>query len=261
MDNLSDKNQQRAGRMMLLFASLLAALSIVVLFLLELWIGIVSASVVAFLFLLVFAGLSATAERRILSSLRVRAVHKDKYPRLSNLVEGLCLATGVSTPEILIIPSETRNVAAIGRHAHRSALVVTTGLLESTSRIGLEAALANRLSQIASGKSALATAAVTSFGIRIGVSTLGFSPSIFVPKAAKVSTGMLVGASDDFTVDAAAASVTRYPPGMIEALEAMRSNHHFSEPFGIVDSLWLLPISPETIRPTAEARITALREL
>ena len=55
MDNLSDKNQQRAGRMMLLFASLLAALSIAVLFLLELWIGIVSASVVAFLFLLVFA--------------------------------------------------------------------------------------------------------------------------------------------------------------------------------------------------------------
>ena len=91
MDNLSDKNLQRAGRMMLLFASLLAALSIAVLFLLELWIGIVSASVVAFLFLLVFAGLSATAERRILSSLRVRAVHKDKYPRLSNLVEGLCL--------------------------------------------------------------------------------------------------------------------------------------------------------------------------
>jgi len=262
MDNLSDKNRQRAGLLMVLFVVSVAALSVVVYFLARIFSIPVSIGVLlAALTLVPVLYLCASAERRVLNTFSGQQILDDEYPRLINLVEGVCLSTGIPIPEIRVIPTEARNMAAVGRSIERSTLIVTSGLLESASRVELEAVLANRISQIATGKTALTTTALTTFGLQIGSTSFRIRPFLALPAVLQKKIGLELDSSDDFVGDNAAVKITRYPPGMVEALRMMENRNHVTESGPIIDSLWVLSSDPKSNRPTVEARMTALREL
>ena len=172
MDNLSDKNRRRAGRVTALFGlSVLMLAGLVFLVLLVISSTIWVASGLALLMAIWLLWASKTSERRILENLPGTQVGEGEQPRLVNLIEGLCLSTGTSPPQIHILPTESRNIAALGRSADHSTLIITTGLLEVATRIQLEAVLANRISQIASYRTALATTAITTFGLSMRLSS------------------------------------------------------------------------------------------
>jgi heat shock protein HtpX len=61
-----------------------------------------------------------------------RAVPADErtYARLHNLVEGLCIASGLPKPRIYVIDDAAPNAFATGRNPKHAAIAVTTGLLE-----------------------------------------------------------------------------------------------------------------------------------
>ena len=262
MDNRSDKNRRSASLLIVLFGASMTALSTALFFLLLLilgspWVGLI----VATLTLIFVAYLSATSERRALRTLANQEILKGQYPRLTNLVEALCLSTGIPVPEIRVLSAEARNIAALGRSSARSTLIVTTGLLDSASRIELEAVVANRISQIAAGQIALATTALATFGLQIGIATTWIRPFAFLPREFKKKIGLELDPSDDFYNDGAGVALTRYPPGMVEALEMMENRNEVAKAGCLSDSLWVLSTSQKTDRPTVDARVTALREL
>ncbi len=77
----------------------------------------------------------------------------------------------------------------------------------------------------------------------------------------KKRIGLALDPSDDFFNDGIGVALTRYPPGMVEALAMMENRNALAKADRITDSLWILSTRQNTDRPTAEARMTALREL
>ena len=262
MDDLSDKNQQSTGFIKASFVLCALTLSLVLSLLLTLaslpsW----AAFLIGLLILFSLLWASVTAERRILNSLPGGRLQEGEHPRITNLVEGLCLSTGISPPQIHLLPTEGRNIAALGRSVNRSTLIITTGLLEAATRIEMEAVLANRISQIAAHRTALATVAASTFGLQIGPSSLQVRPFSLMSTKMKRKIGLLVDPSQDFSADVAGTGITRYPPGMVEAIEMSENQTLIPESNTSLDPLWLFPSKSETNRPSIEARATVLREM
>ena len=262
MDNLSDKNRQNAGLLMVFFGlSVLTLSGLVFLVMLAISSTTWVALVLALLMTVSLLWASKTSERRTLKKLLGSQVGEGEQPRLTNLIEGLCLSTGTSPPRIHLLPTQSRNIAALGRSVDHSTIIITTGLLEAASRIELEAVLANRISQIASYRTALATTAITTFGLSIGLSSFRIQPFSYLAGSLKRKIGLQVDPSHDFVGDITGTGITRYPPGMVEAIEMTENRTFVPEVSPVLDSLWLFPSTPNTNRPTVEARATALREM
>ncbi len=124
------------------------------------------------------------------------------HARLLNLVDGLCATIGAYHPDVRVRPETSLNAAVCGRRRRRATLVVTQGLLDQLNRMELEGVVAQQLTRIRCHDMLPAT---------VTVATLGIGASVFSPP--EPITAM----------DRAAVSFTRYPPGLISALEKMEA--------------------------------------
>ena len=104
--------------------------------------------------------------------------------RLLNLVEGLSPGAGLARPRVVVVDDGAPNALAIGRDGPRGYVVATTGLLAALDRMQLEGVVADLLVQIRDG--------------------LMSAPTLSLALA-----------------DAAAVSLTRYPPGLSSALRQL----------------------------------------
>ena len=139
--------------------------------------------------------------------------------RLLNLVEGLAPSAGLARPSVLVIDDAAPNALALGRDGPRGVIVVTAGLLERLDRMQLEAVVAHLLVQIRDKFSADATL------------SLAFRPSRRpdpIPFA---------------VADSSAVSLTRYPPALAGALDAVAAAGPVapkrSSP--VLGPVWLVP--------------------
>ncbi|MDE0134704.1 MAG: M48 family metalloprotease [Acidimicrobiaceae bacterium] len=183
-------------------------------------------------------------------------------PRLANVVDGVCLLVGVPVPTLAVAPSSAANATAFGRRSDRSTLVVTQGLLDALNRIELEAVVARLLTQIRDGRAAYLTTAVT---------TVGF-PALLWPALwplVQARTEREASTGNDFDDDTEAVRLTRYPPGLADALETMsRVGVNTSAPQATWP-LWLADPRAAGARPPdelpdyradLETRVAVLRE-
>ncbi|HQZ34224.1 MAG TPA: M48 family metalloprotease, partial [Ilumatobacteraceae bacterium] len=95
---------------------------------------------------------------------RARPADPVEFQRLHNLVEGLCIASGLPKPGIYIVDDPAPNAFATGRDPKHAAIAVTTGLLEKMNRVELEGVLAHELSHIRNYDILVSTLAVTLVG-------------------------------------------------------------------------------------------------
>lgn len=179
-------------------------------------------------------------------------------PRLTNVVEGLCVASGVSEPEIWTVASPAANAMALDAGG-RTALVVTDGLVEHLGLVELEGAVANLLGRVKDGSARLSTTAVVVR--RLPMSTV-YAPDRLVAE----------GLGEQYAVrsDLEAVRITRFPPGLRAALEQALSAGT-SVPGGPSDlaHLWLAPVAdpgdaPASVQTAAQPldlRIAVLDEL
>lgn len=187
-------------------------------------------------------------------ALRVsRAVPADPqtYQRLHNLVEGLCIAGGLPRPGVYVIDDPAPNAFATGRNPQHAAIAVTTGLLEKMNRVELEGVVAHELSHIRNYDILVSTLAVTlvgavailtDLGIRMmwwnggrirregdrdsgssPLALLGFVLLIVAPLVARVMQAAMSRRRESLA-DVSACQLTRYPPGLISALEKLRDD-------------------------------------
>jgi heat shock protein HtpX len=182
-----------------------------------------------------------------------------KYARYHNLVEGLCIASGLPKPRLYIVDDPAPNAFSTGRNPKHAAVAVTTGLLEKMNRVELEGVLAHELSHIRNYDVLVMTLAVTMVGIIILLSDfflrimfwtggrggrdnennnplgivfaiLGFVLLIFAPIIATLMQ-FAVSRKREYLADASGVQLTRYPPGLISALEKLKDDHtstHFA---------------------------------
>jgi heat shock protein HtpX len=228
------------------------------------------------------------------------------HARLHNLVEGLCIAAGLPKPRIYVIEDDAPNAFATGRNPRHAAVAVTTGLMEKLTRIELEGVLAHELSHIKNYDILVSTLAVTLVGVAALLSdfsmrflwwggprhrddsrggsgggpvallaVFGFLLLLVAPLVAKVMQAT-ISRRRETLADVSGVALTRYPPGLISALEKLRDDttvvHSSSR---ATAHLWVespLARTPEEGRrvrlnrlfdthPPLEERIQALKEL
>ncbi|MCU1366039.1 MAG: htpX, partial [Ilumatobacteraceae bacterium] len=95
---------------------------------------------------------------------RAQPADPDQYRRLHNLVEGLCIASGLPKPAVYIVDDPAPNAFATGRDPKHAAIAVTTGLLEKMNRVELEGVLAHELSHVRNYDILVSTLTVTLVG-------------------------------------------------------------------------------------------------
>ena len=234
-----------------------------------------------------------------------RPADETEYARLHNVVEGLCIAAGLPKPRVYVIDDDAPNAFATGRDPKHAAVAVTTGLLEKMNRIELEAVLAHELSHVKNYDILVSTIAVTLVGViallsdwalrflwwggprhrddrsrgsagpQAIVAILGFVLLLVTPLIAKLMQ-LAVSRRRESLADFSGVSLTRYPPGLISALEKLRDDrtvvHSASK---ATAHLWIEQPTAQTpeegrhsrwnrlfdTHPPLEERIAALREL
>ena len=257
---------------------------------------------------LVVAGVMAfgsywKADRIALAVSRARPADPETFARLHNLVEGLCIAGGLPKPGVYVIDDPAPNAFATGRNPQHAAIAVTTGLLDTMNRVELEGVIAHELSHIRNYDILVSTLAVTLVGAvamladitmrmmwwnggrvsREGdrrdssnpLALLGLVLLIVAPLLARLMQAA-VSRNRESLADVSACQMTRYPPGLIAALEKLRADstvtHSASmatahmwieQPLSGVgdDGKWSRLHSLFNTHPPLEERIARLKEL
>jgi heat shock protein HtpX len=112
------------------------------------------------------------AVRATIALTRAVEVSPEQAKTLHNVVEGLCIATGLPKPKIYIVDDPAPNAFAFGRSPSRSGIAVTSGLLNLMSRRELEGVLAHEMSHIKNRDVQVTTLAVTTVGILVVVAEI-----------------------------------------------------------------------------------------
>lgn len=244
-----------------------------------------------------------SSARIALAVSRARPADEQQYRRLHNLVEGLCIAAGLPKPGVYIVDDPAPNAFATGRNPNNAAIAVTTGLLEQMNRVELEGVIAHELSHIRHYDITVSTIAVTLVGTLALISDLAirtmwwnggrrsrgndrsdhFNPLaliglvliILAPLIARLLQAA-VSRSRESLADLGACQLTRYPPGLISALEKLQADSTATHSATTATAhLWIeQPMSGLgddgklsalhrlfNTHPPLEERITALKEL
>ncbi|MBI1844569.1 MAG: M48 family metalloprotease [Actinobacteria bacterium] len=204
----------------------------------------------------VVAGLSSFAaywrsDAIALAMSRAQPADPVEYARLHNLVEGLCIAGGLPKPRVYVVQDDAPNAFATGRDPRHAAIAVTTGLLAKMNRVELEGVLAHELSHIKNYDILVSTLAVTmvgaitllaDFSMRLmwfgggrrdnddnrgggsgPLMIVGLVLLIVAPLVARVMQ-FAISRRREMLADVSGVGLTRYPPGLISALEKLRDD-------------------------------------
>lgn len=164
--------------------------------------------------------------------------------RLANLVESVALTVGIPEPTLRVGHDPAPNALVTGRDPRRATLVVTTGLLERLDRLALEAMVAQQLALIRDRSTRRRD---------VIVAVLGTAGQV-VPPLGRLATR---AAEADRGADVAAVAITRYPPGLLSALEAVAAGPEVRSSPALAP-LWFVP--PGSTDDLA-LRLETMREL
>lgn len=182
---------------------------------------------------------------------RAQPADPQQYQRLYNVIEGLCIAGGLPMPKVFIVTDPAPNAFATGRNPKHASVAVTTGLLDMMTRVELEGVLAHELSHIRNYDVLVSTLAVTLLGtvaiisdtvIRLTwwnggrtrrdgdhndannpLAIIGFAMLILSPIIGKLFQ-LALSRRRETLADVSAVQMTRYPPGLISALEKLQAD-------------------------------------
>lgn len=294
---LAEKNVRKTWLLMSVFLILIIGLGWLFSYLLNDFIFLVIAFIVAIIQSILSYWYS---DKIVLMMVRAKPIEKKDNPELYRIVENLCMTAGLPLPKIYILNENQPNAFATGRDEKHAIVAVTRGLLEKLDRTELEGVIAHELSHIGDKDMLLQTVVVVLVGIIAIVSNFflrisfwgrprreegsredrsaaifaifGIIAAILAPIVATLIQ-LAISRKREFLADATGALLTRYPEGLARALEkisrdtnplrvANNSTAHLYivSPFrGKEAKSWLTKLF--STHPPIEERIAALRQL
>ena len=177
-------------------------------------------------------------------------VKEGEYIPYRSAVEGLAIAAGIPTPKIYVIDSPSMNAFATGRDPKHASVCATTGLLERMNKQELEGVVAHEVSHVKNYDILLMTITIVLVGTLIllsdiflrtfwfggdsdeggGEATLilmiiGIVLAILAPIIGQLIK-LSISRRREYMADANGALLTRYPPGLADALEELQKDEY-----------------------------------
>jgi heat shock protein HtpX len=228
------------------------------------------------------------ASKIVLSMAGAQEISRSQAPEFYAAVDSLSVTAGIPMPKVYIVDDPSLNAFAAGNSPQNAVVCATTGLLNTMDKAELEGVVAHEISHIKNydirvSMAAIALTAAIGFlvdvawrvifrskdndnknpiVVLIGVVLVALSPIL----AAIIR--MAISREREYLADASAVMLTRYPEGLISALEKLKSNSiplqresktiahlYISNPLksGIINNLF-------ATHPPLEKRIARLRE-
>ena len=203
-----------------------------------------------FIFTLIFAIFYALFQYKISTAITLKMngaepISKKDAPEFYSIVESLSITAGLPMSKLYIINDSSMNAFAAGTDPENSVICATTGLLENMDKVEIEGVMAHEISHIKNYDIRVSMAAVALTAI-IGVLSdivlrfiflndddedsknpialiLGLFFVLISPLLATI-TRLAISRQREFLADATAVSLTRYPDGLISALEKLKNN-------------------------------------
>lgn len=252
-------------------------------------------------FALIFTGLMNFAsyyysDSIVLGISGAKQIKKTDNPEVFRTVENLCIAAGLPMPRVFIIQDTATNAFATGRDPKHAAICFTTGILQKLNKQELEGVTAHELSHVGNRD----TLVMTVVSVLVGVIALladwymrslwfgsrsrdskngngiflilAIVMAILAPIVATLIQ-LAVSRRRELLADASGVLLTRYPGGLISALQKISGD---KEPLEAANrgTAHLYIVNPLKGRdaagfvaglfnthPPIEARIKALREM
>ncbi len=171
-----------------------------------------------------------------------KEIAKKDNPQLYRTVENLTITDGLPMPKIYVIEDKALNAFATGRNPRRSSVAITTGLLEVLDDQELEGVMAHELGHVKNYDirvSMIAFAMVAVVGLIADIilrslwfrdddndnqmlMIIGIMAAILAPLIA-MFIQLAISRKREYLADATGALTTRYPEGLIGALEKIKS--------------------------------------
>jgi len=243
------KNNFKSFLLLFFFFILIAVLGSVIglIFLGDFLSGLIIALVIGIIYSIIawFSG-----AKMLVGLTKAKLVSKQQQPYLVNTVEGLALAAGIKTPKTYIIEDSAMNAFATGRDPKNSVIVVTSGLLKNMKRDELEGVVAHEMSHIKNYDIRTMMIAAVMVGIIVLLSdimlrsfifgggrrdsrgdgqaqalmiVIGIALAILAPLIAQLIK-LAISRKREFSADAGAAVLTRYPQGLANALKKIKND-------------------------------------
>jgi len=233
------------------------------------------------------------SDKIVLSLNGARVATREEFLQLNNILEGLCLATGLPMPKLYVMEDSAMNAFATGRNPKNAVICVTTGLLNRMDKYEIEGVLAHELSHIRNYDILLSTITIVMVGFIVIISDafsrgmyrrssdddnkssgiimlIGLIFIILSPIFAELMK-LAISRNREYLADASAVEITRNKEGLISALrkldgdvEALEQANKSSASLFIVnplvnerkkkDSLW-------STHPNTQNRIERLQNI
>ena len=188
------------------------------------------------------------SDKIVLAMTHAKPVTMENAPELYRIVENLAITAGLPMPKVYLVPEKAPNAFATGRNPEHAVVAVTEGLLEKLDRTELEGVLSHELSHIGNRDILVSTVVVVLVGFiailadifmrsmlwgggrsndrgNTGAVLLlvGIVLSILAPIAATLMQ-LAISRKREFLADASGVLLTRYPEGLISALQKISAD-------------------------------------
>ena len=276
------------------FAAIIYAISF---FLLDL--GYLSAIFAIVISFIVSFGTYWNSDKIVLSIHKARPATPEQDRKLTNILEGLCIAAGTPKPRLYVMEDRALNAFATGRSPKKAVICVTTGLLDNLDYYQLEGVVAHELAHIKNydillqtvagimiGSAIIAARSASRIMMRTGgggsnnnkgaaalvIMAVGLVFMIVAPIAGQFLK-MLLSRNREFLADAKGAEFTRNPEALASALERIGGSAiPLQRTSNATESMYIVTPCLETrfnkkksslfsTHPPIEKRVEALRNL
>jgi len=186
------------------------------------------------------------SDKIAIASVRAKKASRATYKQYYDLVEGLTIASGIPMPKLYIMHSPQINAFASGRNPENAVICVTTGMLEKLDKKEIEGVLAHELGHVANFDIRYMTLATVMVGLIAIISEMflyslwfrggsggnknivfiliGIAMAIIAPIVVRL-VQFAISRKREFNADASAVKFTRYPQGLIGALEKIKAEN------------------------------------
>lgn len=237
-------------------------------------------------------------DKVVLASVKARPATREEDLQLTNILDGLLVASGMTgvKPRLYVVESAQPNAFATGRNPEHSIICVTTGLLEKLNYRELEGVVAHELSHIKNYDILLSAVISVMAGFVVMLSDIIFRSGFRSRKSNDREGGsnlevilfivgliflilspivtkliqLAVSRRREYLADATAVSFTRNPDGLISALQKISSDDCTLETASEANGFMYIE-EPNikkrfkndmfSTHPSVEDRITALENL